>query len=105
MTDETGEIAMLALQGRASRDILGGLVEEGGLPEPLRNELGFATLRLGDGRRALLRAAKVTICAKQHTEFGSAFAVEPGGDDMLDVFDRRGGVKVEGVLDELGLLQ
>ena len=36
--------------GPASRDILGGLIESGGLPEPLRNELSVATLRLpGDG--------------------------------------------------------
>jgi aminomethyltransferase len=59
MTDETGEIAMLALQGKASREILGGLIEEGGLPEPLRNELGLATLRLpGDGRIAPVRIAR-----------------------------------------------
>ena len=30
MSDETGEIAMVALQGKASRDILGGLIESGG---------------------------------------------------------------------------
>ena len=29
MTDETGEIAMVALQGKTSRDILGGLIESG----------------------------------------------------------------------------
>ena len=46
MTDETGEIAMVALQGKTSRDILGGLIESGALPEPLRNELSVATLRL-----------------------------------------------------------
>ncbi|NLE23096.1 MAG: glycine cleavage system aminomethyltransferase GcvT [Actinobacteria bacterium] len=49
MTDETGEIAMVALQGKASRDILGGLIEEGTLPEPLRNELSIASLRLDGG--------------------------------------------------------
>ena len=37
--DATREIAMIALQGPASRDILGDLVQEGRLPEPLRNEL------------------------------------------------------------------
>ncbi len=30
MTDETGEIAMVALQGKTSRDILGGLIETRG---------------------------------------------------------------------------
>jgi aminomethyltransferase len=58
MTDETGEIAMLALQGKASRDVLGGLIEEGGLPEPLRNELGRATLRLEEGRLVKVRVAR-----------------------------------------------
>ena len=59
MSDETGEIAMVALQGKASRDVLGNLVESGGLPEPLRNELSVATLRLpGDGRLVEARIAR-----------------------------------------------
>ncbi len=59
MTDETGEIAMVALQGQTSRDLLGGLLEGGALPEPLRNELSLATLRLpGDGRVAPVRIAR-----------------------------------------------
>ena len=59
LSDETGEIAMIALQGKASRDILGGLLETGRLPEPLRNALGIATLRLpGDGRRVEARIAR-----------------------------------------------
>ena len=59
MSDETGEIAMVALQGKASRDILGGLIETGGLPEPLRNELSVAELRLpGDGRLVQARIAR-----------------------------------------------
>ena len=58
MSDETGEIAMLAVQGQAARAILGGLIAEGALPEPLRNELSLATLRLGDGRLAPARVAR-----------------------------------------------
>ncbi len=50
LSDATGEIAMIALQGKASRDILGGLIEDGRLPEPLRNALGIATLRLPGGK-------------------------------------------------------
>ncbi len=46
LSDETGEIAMLALQGRDSRDILAGLVVAGSLPDPFRNELSVATLGL-----------------------------------------------------------
>ena len=48
LTDETGEIAMLALQGQASRDILAGLIEHGSLPDPFRNELSVATLKVPD---------------------------------------------------------
>jgi aminomethyltransferase len=48
LKDGTAEIAMLALQGRASRDILAGLIDEGGLPEPFRNELAVTTLRVPD---------------------------------------------------------
>ena len=59
MSDETGEIAMVALQGKTSRDILGGLIESGALPEPLRNELSVAALRLpGDGRLVEARIAR-----------------------------------------------
>ena len=39
---------MIALQGPASRDILAALVEEGRLPQPMRNELGIVT---ADGGR------------------------------------------------------
>ncbi len=39
LRDATREIATIALQGPASRDILAGAIEEGRLPEPLRNEL------------------------------------------------------------------
>ncbi len=48
LTDETGKIAMLALQGKEARDVLAGLIETGGLPEPFRNELSIATLRVPD---------------------------------------------------------
>ena len=59
MSDETGEIAMVALQGKTGRDILGGLIETGALPDPLRNELSVATLRLpGDGRLVEARIAR-----------------------------------------------
>ncbi len=58
MTDETGEIAMVALQGKASRDILNGLIEKGALPEPLRNELSIATLRLAGGELVEARIAR-----------------------------------------------
>ena len=48
LTDETGEIAMLALQGKEARDVLAGLIETGGLPEPFRNELSICLLYTSD---------------------------------------------------------
>ena len=42
LEDRTEQLAMLALQGPASREILLSLLEWGGLPEPRRNELSVA---------------------------------------------------------------
>ena len=42
LVDRTFEIAMIALQGPRSRDILSAVLSDGGLPEPLRNELSIA---------------------------------------------------------------
>jgi aminomethyltransferase len=52
LVDRTHEVAMVALQGQASRAILSAVIEEGRLPEPLRNELsivriGGAEVRVG----------------------------------------------------------
>ena len=63
LADETGEIAMLALQGQASRDILAGLIVEGSLPDPFRNELSFAKLKVpapsgGPDRHVPVRLAR-----------------------------------------------
>ena len=44
LEDATRRIAMVALLGPRSRDVLGPLLTKGGLPEPLRNELSIATL-------------------------------------------------------------
>ena len=49
LEDRTFEIAMLALQGKTSRDILRALLAGGALPEPLRNELSVVRLHAGDG--------------------------------------------------------
>ena len=89
MTDETGEIAMVALQGKTSRDILGGMIESGALPEPLRNELSVATLRLpGDGRLVEARIARTG-----YTGEPVAFELFVGAHDgpaLWDAPDRRG---------------
>jgi len=44
MTDVTGELAMLSLQGPHSRAILERLLDSGSLPEPMRNTVGQATI-------------------------------------------------------------
>lgn len=49
LKDRTPELAMLALQGKASREILAGLLADGTLPEPRRNELSVARLSTGSG--------------------------------------------------------
>ncbi len=46
LTDETGETAMMALQGPEAREILTSLITEGTLPEPIRNELSI--VKMGD---------------------------------------------------------
>ena len=49
LEDRSEATAMLALQGKTAREILAGLLEAGRLPEPLRNELSIAMLRVGGG--------------------------------------------------------
>ena len=44
LEDATRRIAMVALQGPRSRDVLAPLLTKGGLPDVMRNELGIATL-------------------------------------------------------------
>ncbi|MGQ9682242.1 MAG: glycine cleavage system aminomethyltransferase GcvT [Anaerolineae bacterium] len=51
LLDRSQEIAMLALQGPRSRDLLAGMVEGGTLPEPMRNAVSIATI---GGARALV---------------------------------------------------
>jgi aminomethyltransferase len=61
LTDETGDIAMLALQGKASRDLLAGLISAGALPKPRRNELSIATLSLEDREGGSPRTVETRI--------------------------------------------
>ena len=51
LRDATTELAMIALQGPASRGILTAVVEKGRLPQPMRNELGIVT---ADGGRVFV---------------------------------------------------
>ncbi len=45
ISDETSETAMLALQGPRSKEILSSVVEQGRLPEPMRNAAGVLTIQ------------------------------------------------------------
>jgi aminomethyltransferase len=51
MTDESWDLAMLSLQGPLSKEILGGVLESGSLPEPRRNALSIVAIL---GRRVSL---------------------------------------------------
>jgi aminomethyltransferase len=82
MSDETGEIAMVAVQGKASRDVLGGLIADGALPEPLRNELSLATLRLGGDRLVEARIARTG-----YTGEPVAFELFVGAHDGPELWD------------------
>jgi aminomethyltransferase len=44
LSDQTGEIAMLALQGPISRHVMEEIVDEGRLPEPARNAVSTVTI-------------------------------------------------------------
>jgi aminomethyltransferase len=48
MIDKSKELAMLSLQGPASRTILKEVIDSGYLPEPLRNELSIAVIKGSD---------------------------------------------------------
>ncbi len=44
LTDATDDIAMVALQGPKSREIVSGIIQAGQLPEPMRNALSIVTI-------------------------------------------------------------
>jgi len=45
LIDKTEEIAMMALQGPKSREIVSGIIESGLMPEPARNSLSVVTIK------------------------------------------------------------
>lgn len=51
MVDKTFEMAMISVQGPASKKIIEALLDEGELPEPMRNELSIITM---NGARVLI---------------------------------------------------
>jgi aminomethyltransferase len=73
--DRTGTLAMLSLQGPASKRILTALVGEGQLPEPLRNQLSVARW---NGTRMLLARTGYTgepVCFELFVENEAATAL------------------------------
>ncbi len=78
LTDRTTEIAMIALQGPRTREILGAVLTEGGLPEPLRNELAIA--RAG--------TAEVRIGRTGYTGEPVCFELFVGAEDVGMLWDK-----------------
>jgi aminomethyltransferase len=72
LRDVTREIAMIALQGPASRDILAGAVEAGRLPEPLRNELAVLRAAGTDVRVGRTGYTGEPLCFELFTEAATA---------------------------------
>ena len=72
LVDRTAELSMLSLQGPLSKDVLGGLITSGRLPDPLRNALSTAEI---DGIRVLIARTGYTgepICFELFVESKSA---------------------------------
>ncbi|RPI60540.1 MAG: glycine cleavage system protein T, partial [Planctomycetaceae bacterium] len=44
MIDRSEELAMISVQGPLSRDIIGGMIQEGHLPQPMRNALSWVII-------------------------------------------------------------
>ncbi|GAB4340718.1 MAG: hypothetical protein Kow0099_16900 [Candidatus Abyssubacteria bacterium] len=78
LTDRTEELAMMALQGPASREIVFKVIQSGRLPEPLRNEL--RTVRICD--------AEVMISRTGYTGEPLRFELFVRRESALRVWDR-----------------
>lgn len=87
LNDETGEIAMVALQGQEARDILAGRLVDGALPEPLRNELSVARLRLHAGAGSSERPVEVRIARTGYTGEPVCFELFVAVADGPDLWD------------------
>jgi len=77
LVDGSEDLAMLSLQGPRSRDLLAGLLDEGGtgLPEPLRNELSVAHV---DGAEVWIGRTGYTgepLCFELFTARGQGLAL------------------------------
>lgn len=105
LADRTRELAMLALQGPLSEEILGGLVDDGALPEARRNSCSVASVA---GARALVARTGYTgepVCFELLVESDSAQRVwealvdggaEPAGLGARDTLRLEAGLPLYG---------
>jgi aminomethyltransferase len=77
LTDHTGEIAMLALQGPFSRRLMAEVVQSGRFPEPVRNSVGVVTIA----------GARVMVGRTGYTGEPLAFELFMDRDDGLLLWD------------------
>jgi aminomethyltransferase len=78
LTDRTKEIAMLALQGPMSRDLLGEIIQSGPPPEPMRNAVSVVTIS----------DAKVMVARTGYTGEPVCFELFASGEDGLMLWDQ-----------------
>jgi aminomethyltransferase len=78
LTDRTKEITMLALQGPMSRDLLGGIIQAGSLPEPMRNTVSI--VKISD--------AKVMVARTGYTGEPLCFELFAKREDGLNLWDQ-----------------
>jgi aminomethyltransferase len=87
LADLTADVAMLALQGPDSRHILAALLEEGRLPEPIRNELGIVKIADSEVRVARTGYTGEPLCFE-------LFVPADGGPALWDALVDSGAVPV-----------
>ncbi len=78
LIDRTEEIAMLAFQGPMSRDLLGGVIQAGSLPEPMRNTVSVVTVS----------DAKVMVARTGYTGEPVCFELFANREDGLILWDQ-----------------
>lgn len=78
LTDQTEELAMLALQGPRARDLLAELIESGSLPEPVKNAVSTVTIS----------GAKVMVARTGYTGEPIGFELFAGRADGLMLWDK-----------------
>jgi aminomethyltransferase len=78
LSDQTAEIAMLSLQGPLAKDILRKMIDEGALPEPMRNSLSLVRIDEAD----------VLVARTGYTGEPICFELFIQRNDALPIWDR-----------------